>query len=422
MAAVTANSQLDKVDTLNCENKDSNPKNKKENVIEISQKIITLMNSVDSAHKTPFITSKVQKTHKYDVAKALVRGDSYIHEHLLSMDADELADLYEHITEGLQNSLQAMGNKATFNAVQQIVLGKQPLTTESVVKQAYQALGNVFANTLQDEELRQYHAANADPKLMGRNLEEREFLLCGYPYDQILRNNLPHLQKNKEVAEKFNKALRVQLLRYQNKEISALDLQIRLRYAIAKLAMALEQAGFVAEAMAIRKEHFGAEFAGDGLAGAFVDRNKKNPHKPRPILTTKTKEAAKGYLQKLKESTKDLRSFLGFTKKPVPTELKISEKLHEDVAKFITKLEDYPTNEEARRKLYNRVHNVEQWYNYYQLELTAAMGIPENDAVFKEFPFQKEDLVYAFEKHATKLQQRLQEDDPKSYHPGKKPI
>lgn len=390
----------------------------------LAKKIIDLMYQVDSSHKTLYVTSKIQKTHKYDRAKALVQGDVYIEAHIQSMAEEDLNELYENIIVGLKNNSQAMANKKTFNAVHSIVSGKTPKTTESVVKEAYQAIGNVFANTLQQEELRQYNEANLDPNLKGRGLEETEFKLCGHPYEQVLRDNLHNLKDFKSdnaVYKKFNEAIRAQLKKYQNKDISALELQIRLRYAIAKLAMALEQAGFVSEATAIRKEHFGEEFAGDGLAGAFVDRNKVEFNKPRPKLTNKTRELAASYWEKIKLSTRDLQSFLGFGNKPLPPGIAVSENLHKEVGDFITKLEDFPTDEEARRKLYNRVHNVEQWYNYYQLELQAASGIPDGDSIFEEFPFQRQELISAFNRHAEKLHQRLQPDDPDSYHPGIKP-
>lgn len=400
----------------NIDLKNTDPKNSA-NQKELADKLIALMHEVDPAHKVPYIITKI-KTEKYDQSKALLLGDDYIESYIRSLDAEQLNESYTRITSGIKNAPQAMASKKTYNAVYSIVLGKEPKTTESIVKEAYQGFGEIFKDTLKNEELRQYNEANLDPKLKWRRLEETELKQCGHPYEKVFRDNLKHLQINKEVYEKFNGAIRTQLIRYQKHEITALELQIRLRYATAKLAIALDQAGYVAEAMAIRKEQFGNEYTGDGLTGAFVDRNKTDFNKPRPILTSKTRELAKNYLEKIKEKTTSLQAFLGFGNKPIPPGLKVSENLHKDVEDFIAKSEKSPVDEEARRRLYNRVHNVEQWYNYYQLELAAAGGIPGDDAILKELPFQRTELIAGFENHAEKLLQRLQPDDEKSYKPG----
>lgn len=385
----------------------------------LADKIISLMKHVDPAHKVPFVLSKIKAIPKCDISKALVQGDIYIDSFVRSLDEDQAEELYQSITVPLLNNPAAMANKTTFNAVHYVVYGTEPKTAGLVIEEAYNSIGGVFASTAKQKEDELYHKANLErPE---RALEAREYELlnmCGRPFDAILKDNLPRLQKNQEVQGKFYKAIRGLLLKYQDDNLSALDLQVRLRYAVAKLTIALEQQGFVAEAVSVRTKQFGAEFAGDGLTGAFVDRTKKNPNKVRPLLTSDTKTLAAKYGEKLKEVAQDLKTFLGFGSKEVLPNVTVPDNMHNKVAEFIGKLEESPYDEEASRKLYNRASNLRAAYLNLQLEQQAAQGIDTDDPLLQELPYLREELVFAFESHSQKLEQRITVDDPKSYHPS----
>jgi len=385
--------------------------------ISLLHKFTELMERVDPSHKVVFITSKIRTLPKCVKERVIVEGDSYIKKFLATLSADELDDLFISITRTILNNPQAMENKKTADAVNYLVFGAQPKSTQMVVQEAYDAIGNIFSQTSRAEENKQYQQANKD--YPDRKLEEREYNLCGNPFGQILRENLPNLEIDAVSYSKFNRAIRKSLLKYQNGDITALDLQLRLRYALSQLAIALEKRGFIAAAMQIRRQVFGEEYTGDGLAGVFADQNKVDPNKVRPTVTTDIKARADIYLDKLKTTATDLAKFLGLETKPVPGNIATHE-INKQAADFIGKLEDFPTDEEARRKFLNRVANVRMAYVNMALDKQAREGINDDDDLFDDLPYNYEDLSFAFENHLNKLAKRIQPDNEKSYFPTPK--
>lgn len=381
------------------------------------QKFSELMEKVDPSHKVVFITSKIQTFPKCVRERVLVEGDSYIKEFLTKLSADELNDLFSSITRTIRNNPQAMENKKTADAVNYLVSGAQPKSTQMVVQEAYDAIGNIFSQTARAEENKQYEEANK--KYPDRKLEEREYSLCGNPFGQILRENLPHLEIDSISYAKFNRAIRKSLIKYQNGDITALDLQLRLRYALSQLAISLEQRGFIAAAMQVRRQVFGAAYVGDGLAGVFADQNKTDPKKVRPKITSDIKSRADAYLTKLKESVLDLAKFLGLEARPVPGNIATKD-INKQVADYIGELEEFPTDEEARRKFLNRVSNVRMAYANLGLDKQAREGINDDDELFEDLPYSYEDLAFAFENHLNKLSERINPDAEKSYFPKPK--
>jgi hypothetical protein len=380
------------------------------------RKFSELMEGVDANHKVAFITSKIRTFPKCVKARVLVEGDSYIKEFLATLSADELNDLFTSITRTIRNNLQAMENKKTADTVNRLVLGVESKSTHTIVQEAYDAIGNIFSQTARAEENKQYEEANK--KYPDRKLEEREYNLCGNPYGQILRENLPHLEIDAISYAKYNRAIRKALIKYQNGEITLLDLQLRLRYALSQLAISLEQRGFIAASMQLRRQVFGESFVGDGLAGVFADQKKVDPKKVRPIVTADIKARADAYLAKLKAAAGDLAKFLGLETKPVPANIAAND-INKQVANFIGELEEFPTDEEARRKFLNRVANVRMAYINLGLDKQAREGI-EDDELFEDLPYNYEDLAYAFENHLNKLSERINPDAEKSYVPKPK--
>jgi hypothetical protein len=380
------------------------------------QKFSDLMQGVDPNHKVAFINSKIKTFPKCVKERAIVEGDSYLKEFLATLSTDELNDLFNSITRTILRNPQAMENKKTADTVNFLVSGAQPKSTHTVVQEAYDAIGNIFSQTARAEENKQYEEANK--KYPDRKLEEREYNLCGNPYGQILRENLPHLEIDAISYAKFNRAIRKALIKYQNGDITLLDLQLRLRYALSQLAISLEQRGFIAASMQVRRQVFGEAYAGDGLAGVFADQNKVDPKKVRPTVTADIKARADSYLAKLKESIADIGKFLGLEAKPGMGNIAAND-INKQVANFIGELEDFPTDEEARRKFLNRVANVRMAYFNLDLDKQAREGIDDDD-LFADLPYNYEDLAFAFENHLNKLSQRINPDAEKSYFPKPK--
>lgn len=393
---------------------DTNTDPKIEPKILLVHKFTDLMAKVDPSHKVSFITSKIRTLPKCDRSRMLVEGDSYITELLSSLSVDELNDLFVSISGTLLRSPQAMENKKTADAVNFIVFGVKPESTQLVIQNAYEAIGNIFSQTASSEENKQYEQANKDYPT--RKLEEREYNLCGNPYGQILRDNLPHLEIDAASYGKFNHAIRKSLIKYQNGDITALDLQLRLRYALSQLAISLEQRGFIAGAMQIRRQVFGEEYVGDGLAGAFADKNKVDPKKIRPVVTAEIKTRVDRYLDKIKAGAADLAKFLGLESKPVSDNIAAKD-INNQVVDFIGKLEEFPTDEDARRRFLNRVSNVRMAYVNLELDKKAREGIKDSDDIFADLPYNYEDLAFAFENHLNKLAERTRPDTDKSYFP-----
>ncbi len=385
--------------------------------VSLLQKFSDLMGKVDPSHKVAFITSKIQTFPKCQKERVLLEGDIYLKEFLSKLSTDELNDLFSSITRTILNNPQAMQNKKTSDTVNYLVSGGQPQTTQTIVQDAYDAIGNIFSQTARAEENKQYEAANK--KYPDRKLEEREYTLCGNPFGQILRENLPHLEIDSVSYAKFNRAIRKSLIKYQNGDITALDLQLRLRYALSQLAISLEQRGFIAAAMQVRRQVFGESAVGDGLAGVFADSTKAEPKKVRPTITKDIKSRADAYLNKLKDSVTDLAKFLGLETKPVPSNIAIDD-INKKVGDFIGGLEEFPTDEEARRKFLNRVANVRMAYINLGLNKQSRDGIDEDDELFADLPYSYEDLAFAFENHLNKLSERINPDVDKSYFP--KPV
>lgn len=385
--------------------------------ISLLRKFSELMDGVDANHKVAFITSKIRTFPKCVKERAIVEGDSYLKEFLAGLSADELNDLFNSITRTILRNPQAMENKKTSDTVNFLVSGTQPKSTHMIVQDAYDAIGNIFSQTARAEENKQYDEANK--KYPDRKLEEREYNLCGKPFGQILRENLSHLEIDSVSYAKFNRAIRKSLIKYQNGEITLLDLQLRLRYALSQLAISLEQRGFIAAAMQVRRQVFGEAYTGDGLSGVFADRDKVDPKKVRPTITVDIQSRADTYLNKLKASVVDLAKFLGLEARPVPGNISTKD-INKQVSDFIGELEEFPTDEEARRKFLNRVANVRMSYVNLGLDKQAREGINEDDDIFADLPYNYEDLAFAFENHLNKLADRINPDAEKSYFPKPK--
>jgi len=397
---------------IDTENAKIDPKNDLK--ISLLQKFSELMAGVDANHKVAFITSKIRTFPKCVKERAIVEGDSYLKEFLSNLSADELNDLFNSITRTILRNPQAMENKKTSGTVNFLVFGTQPKSTHMVVQEAYDAIGDIFAQTGHSEENKQYDEANK--KNPDRKLEEREYNLCGNPFGQILRENLSHLEIDSISYAQYNRAIRKSLIKYQDGEITLLDLQLRLRYALSQLAISLEQRGFIAAAMQVRRQVFGDAYVGDGLAGVFADRTKADPKKVRPKITAEIQSRADTYLNKLKTSVVDLAKFLGLESKPVPGNIAAKD-INKQAADFIGELEEFPTDEEARRKFLNRIANMRMAYINLGLDKQAREGISDDDDIFADLPYNYEDLAFAFENHLNKLSERINPDAEKSYFP-----
>lgn len=377
------------------------------------QKFTELMEKVDPNHKVPFITSKIQSFPKCDRARLLVEGDAYIKEFLFTLSADEINDLFIKITKTIAGNSQAMSNNRTAGVVNYLLSGIQPKSTQTVIEEAYGSVGKIFSQTARDEEDRQYKQANID--YPDRKLEEREYKLCGNPFGHILEENLKHLEIDSVSHIKFIRAIRKSLLKYQNGDLSALDLQLRLRYILSRMAISLEQRGFIAAAMQVRRQVFGEKYVGDGLTGAFADPNKANPKKARPRITTEISARKDSYFDKIKNSVVNLGKFFGLELVPVPANLAVTD-INKQVADVISKYEEFPTDEEARRKFLNRISKVRQAYLDLELDKLAREGIDENDDIYEYLPYDT-GMVSAFENHLNKLLGRISPDMSDSYFP-----
>lgn len=379
--------------------------------------IVYLLGHVAPEHKTSIVKVLIRKNHKFDIARGLLEGDEYYKWFLASpdnqLDDDQLCTLRERILNELSRNMHS--SQQTANAVNYIVANKTTPTATSVIEDAYNTIGNIFARTLQDEEDRQYNLANnTDPN---RALEERELKLCGNPYAELLRNNLPLLRKydGGEFA-KFNSVIRRLLLKYQDKNsnMSMLDLQVRLRYTLKKLADVLDIRGFSDVSMDIRAKVFGHEYTGYGAVESLRSAG-KDKQKSRPIITEEMKERSNAFLQYILRDAKKLLHLFGKHKESEST----SDELQKQISDVV-QAHNATNDPEALRKLGLRLAKVHDAYLRLQLEQVASDGIKEDDVV-RTLPINEADLTFAYKTHLEKLRSRTKPaiGQEKSYYPKK---
>ena len=379
--------------------------------------LIYLLGHVAPEHKISIVKVLIHKNAKFDIARGLLEGDEYYKWFLASpdnqLDDHQLYTLRERILQELSRNMHS--SQQTANAVNYVVANKTTPTPTNVIEDAYNTIGNIFARTLQDEEDRQYNLANTtDPN---RALEERELKLCGNPYAELLRNNLPLLRKYDSTKfNTFNGVIRRLLLKYQdpNSDMSMLDLQVRLRYALKKLTDVLDVRGFSDASMDIRARVFGSEYTGYGAVESLrsVSKDKK---KPRTIVTNEMKDRSNAFLQYILRDAKKLLHSFGKRKESEST----SDELQKQIADVVQAHND--TNDpEALRKLGLRLAKVHDAYLRLQLEQVAGEGIKADEEVHS-LPINEADLTFAYKTHLDKLRLRTKPlvDQGKSYYPKK---
>lgn len=336
---------------------------------EIISNIIYLLHNVAPEDKNPLIKTRIinSRFERFDLARALVEGDTYFEHFLRTLDFNELQNLFTRIVLPVQQKIIL---KPQTQAAFDFVLKGQPVSTpELMIKQSFDAVGNFFAGTLEKEVERQYHEANF--KYPNRNLELNELRKCGNPCEHIFTTYLSLVQNNQHRA-KFNKIIRETLL---NKDLSSYKVQQRLLYTADRLADVLMQQAV----KALNKEE--------------RERHKTSAEQIRLILeqagyrSTRDKSVEKpNMLNKTRNLLQSVREMLAF-KKPK----KVSKRVETEPIPVQTGNDPEPDAFSKLQELYARFAQIQAQIQA-QTQKEAQLNARNNLLVDR-----KKDLTFAYD-------------------------
>lgn len=215
-------------------------------------RLLTLWKNVSDKHRNEIIKGRLRRLEKFNLARSLVEGDAYFDELIKSLSIEELEDILLDVRRPLQQNLYDPRTEAAYYHIYH----DQPLSTpQLIIQQVMDAFGNEFANTLEQEYMRQHDQAVAkDPYYP---LADHEFKPVGQDFALIFKTALPKITDPITRGE-YTRITRMVL---KDPNLNTYERQKRLFDTVVKLATVLENRGQLEDAYELRESVFGRAYA-----------------------------------------------------------------------------------------------------------------------------------------------------------------